>query len=369
MSMFDHHNIMRSWRHTPRDTKSKVSEFLTAAGRRYILGRNEHAAALLNTIDVDGVIDDFSEPGTVWNGCPVLKGDEVPTRAIVVNCSTSISPVSAARRLASLNIKGVLPYADLCRIYPERFPLPSFVKETREDLEQNVSHWQELANSLADQESRRVLDDVLQFRMTGDYRVMNGHSVRIREQYFEDFLNLTKGEIFVDAGGFDGDTTEEFCKRCPDYGKVLFFEPSIDNLSKARIRLKGLRDIQFLDMGLSDVAGVLSFDPDVGSASAVNESGSHQICVTTLDMQVQEAVSLIKMDLEGWELKALAGSRKHIAEDHPKLAIAVYHHSSDFWKVFDFVMQNRNDYSVYLRHYTEGWSETVMYFISTEEGK
>ena len=69
------------------------------------------------------------------------------------------------------------------------------------------------------------------------------------------------------------------------------------------------------------------------------------------------------MDLEGWELKALAGAKKHILEDHPKLAIAVYHHPSDFWRVFEFVISLRQDYKIFLRHYTESWTETIMYFV------
>lgn len=66
-------------------------------------------------------------------------------------------------------------------------------------------------------------------------------------------------------------------------------------------------------------------------------------------------LTFIKIDLEGWELKALYGAVRHIAEDHPKLAISVYHHAGDFWRI-------RDDYQVFLRHYTEGWSESVMYF-------
>jgi hypothetical protein len=134
-------------------------------------------------------------------------------------------------------------------------------------------------------------------------------------------------------------------------------------MERARARLGGLRSISFIESALSDAEGSLSFVPDAGSASAVGGSGSCRIPATTLDIRVQEAVSFIKMDLEGWELKALEGARRHLLEDYPKLAIAVYHHPGDFWRIFEFVKALRPDYRVYLRHYTEGWSETVMYFV------
>jgi hypothetical protein len=85
--------------------------------------------------------------------------------------------------------------------------------------------------------------------------------------------------------------------------------------------------------------------------------------VTTLDIKIKEEVSFIKMDIEGWELKALSGCKDHIINDKPKLAIAVYHNSNDFHQIPNYILSLNPDYDLYLRHYTEGWSETVMYFV------
>ena len=333
------------------------------AGRRYLLGRNEHSESLSKVIDIDGFVDDFADSGTVWNGKPVVKGNEVPKNGIIVNCSMSISPISAQRRIESLEITGVIAYSDLCNVYPERFSLPVFVLKTREDVRKNHSKWKILSESLADDESKKVLDDLLSYRLTAVYSSMQSYTVRLNEQYFESFLELGDGEIFVDAGGFDGDTSQEFCKRYPAYDKVYIFEPSMNNIANARERLKDYRSIEFIQLGLSDSNGTLWFNPDAGSASSVSESGSCKIGVTTLDQQIEGKVTFIKMDLEGWELKALGGSIRHILEDHPKLAISVYHDPSDFWRIFEFVFSVRPDYKTYLRHYTEGWSETVLFFV------
>jgi hypothetical protein len=69
------------------------------------------------------------------------------------------------------------------------------------------------------------------------------------------------------------------------------------------------------------------------------------------------------MDLEGWEVQALTGARRHISEHRPKLAISVYHRASDFWRIPQLILGFCAQYDIYLRHYTEGWSESVMYFI------
>ena len=337
-------------------------------GQRYLFGRNEHSAALAKIFSIAGFVDDFTVE-TVWHGKPVVKSEAVPNEAIIVNCVMCIRPVSAFNKIKHLRTRGALNYADLFRVFPDRVPCPKFVEDSIADFNSNRTKWFLLRNALADGQSRQILDDLLNYRLTGDLACMAGYSVRPSDQYFEEFLNLNAGEVFVDCGGFDGDTSEEFCRRCPDYGKVYLFEPSAKNIQRARTRLSGLRSIEFIDKGLSDVGGVLGFDPDSGSASAVSESGSCQIKVTTLDGEVREKVSFVKMDLEGWEMKALLGSRRHILQDYPKLAICVYHHPSDFWRLFEFVIGVRSDYKVYLRHYTEGWSETVMYFVpSTQVG-
>lgn len=53
----------------------------------------------------------------------------------------------------------------------------------------------------------------------------------------------------------------------------------------------------------------------------------------------------------------------HILKDYPKLAICCYHKFDDLWKIPEQVLAMRDDYSIYLRHYTNGLHETVMYFI------
>jgi hypothetical protein len=45
------------------------------------------------------------------------------------------------------------------------------------------------------------------------------------------------------------------------------------------------------------------------------------------------------------------------------LAIAVYHRAADFRTVWRYARSLHPDYRVYLRHYTQGWSETVMFFV------
>ncbi|PLK48669.1 FkbM family methyltransferase [Uliginosibacterium sp. TH139] len=334
----------------------------SAQAKRYVIGRNEQSAAVAALLRLDGLIDDFAINRVPWNGLPLIRLNELPQNAIVLNCSTSISPISVLGNLQRAGINRVLNYADLVEASNAALDWPDFVLKMRADYAEHVGDWFALFGLLEDEISRQVLLDTMCYRVSAQPDYMTGYSVRLRDQYFEGFMQYRE-EVFVDAGGFDGDTTEEFCTRYPDYHAVHLFEPSSANIAAARARLVGRERVHFVQRGLSDQTGVLHFNPDAGSASAVSDAGSESIEVDTLDAMLPGPVSFIKMDLEGWELQALTGARLHIVQDHPKLAIAVYHAAADFRVLPAYIRSLRQDYRMFLRHYTEGWSETVMYFL------
>ncbi len=328
----------------------------------YFFGRNDLSARLSEIINTDGFIDDYEPSGSYWHEKPVFSLDQIRRDAVIVNCVINSRPRTALFRIREAGFLHVLSYSDLCRALPDLVPLPDFVAHTRADIAAHPEKWRKVYECLADFESREVFDDVLRYRLTADQSALDKYSFRPQDQYFEDFMDFDR-EIFVDAGGFDGDTTEQFCLRYPNYQKVYLFEPSSKNISLAKKQLANFNSIEFIEKGVSNEEGTLYFNSNEGSASAVSAVGDCTINVTTIDLYLHEKVSFIKMDLEGWEINALKGAKNHIVRDHPKLAIAVYHHPSDIWGIFDFINSLRCDYQVFLRHYTESWTETVMFFV------
>jgi FkbM family methyltransferase len=329
---------------------------------RFLIGRNTEAKNLLKQFHFDGLIDDYANPGLKWEGLSVYKMIDVPPDSLVMNCVTSIAPVNVEIALRKAGLTHIVSIADLISSHTwNEQEWPAFVRTQRDDYKKHHQIWKNLFDQLQDPESKQTLLDVLRFRLTADARYMQNYQVRLTEQYFENFLNLSD-EVFVDAGGFDGDTTEQFCLRAPNYKRVYFFEPSEKNLAAARKRLASWPKIEFRALGLSDQEGELCFNAESGSACSISEEGTEKITVTTLDQNVQEPVSLIKMDLEGWEPYALNGCKQQIIRNTPKLAIAVYHHAAHFRDVFNYVLDLQPAYHVRLRHYTQGWSETVMFF-------
>ncbi|MDE3271243.1 FkbM family methyltransferase [Pseudoalteromonas sp. G4] len=351
--------FLEDWNNGASKLPKKFEDFLDLD--IYAFGINEQSQSLAEAVSLKGYIDDFTSEEE-HNGQPIIKLENLATNKndfIVINCVLNAKPRTAIKRLESVGIKNFFNYSELNKAYKE-ISLPEFVEQTRSSLLNRGSEWVELYDRLNDNASRKVLKDVLRYRVSGDPSLLSEYDFRPKDQYFEDFMEYSE-EVFVDAGGFTGDTTEEFCLRYPDYKKVYLFEPNPNNLKLAKERLTNFSDIEFIEKGVSDTETVLRFFED-GSASIVSDNGDISIPVVPIDSAIKSEISLIKMDLEGWESHALKGAEKHILEDHPKLAIAVYHHPNDFLDLSKQILNIRDDYDIYLRHYTESWIETIMYF-------
>lgn len=58
------------------------------------------------------------------------------------------------------------------------------------------------------------------------------------------------------------------------------------------------------------------------------------------------------MDIEGAEQDGLKGAQEIITNQHPKLAISMYHKLDDMWKIPQYIKQLCPDYKLYARHHT-----------------
>jgi len=330
---------------------------------RYILGRNKNAMNLLSAVEIDGFIDDFTNL-TEWLDKPVFKSTGIVNKqeSIVVSCSLAIYPHTAIKNLFNAGFTNVLDYPTLTK-YTDKNLVVEFVDDAQKDIEHNLEKYNYIFSRMKENESKKVYSDLINFRKNKDLSYLLAYKVDQIGQYFEDFLDFKDNEVFVDAGGYDGQTSIEFIKLCPTYKSIYIFEPSKENLAFAERNLKDFKNVNFISKGLSNQKDTLRFDTDSGSASSISENGTIEIEVDTLDSLVNEKVTFIKMDIEGAEAFAIEGMKNHILNDYPKMAISVYHKVDDLWKIPEQILAIRDDYDIYIRHYTEGTDETVMFFI------
>ena len=109
----------------------------------------------------------------------------------------------------------------------------------------------------------------------------------------------------------------------------------------------------------------LYFTAESGGSSRVADNGTDKIYVDSLDNILQgKAVSFIKMDIEGAELKALYGCKNTLMKYKPKLAICVYHKIDDIVEIPLYLHDVVPEYIFYMRHYLVRANETVLYAVT-----
>lgn len=197
--------------------------------------------------------------------------------------------------------------------------------------------------------------------------VSAGRVYLAEQQYFEDFIKYDEGETFIDAGVLDLYTSLRFAEECKkrhisNY-KVYAFEPDVKSYERC-ITIKEEHpemDITLVNKGLWSSDTILHFQTTGGGNAKVAEEGVDQIAVVSLDSYIKEKVTFIKMDIEGAELEALKGCQNLIKKYRPKLAISAYHRKKDIIEIPEFIMNLVPDYHFYLRHYSSGFAETVLY--------
>jgi hypothetical protein len=70
--------------------------------------------------------------------------------------------------------------------------------------------------------------------------------------------------------------------------------------------------------------------------------------------------TVIKADIEGWELIMLQGS-KNILKSKPKLAISIYHTPLDYYKIAEYIFSLELGYKFAVRCHSNTFEDTVLY--------
>jgi FkbM family methyltransferase len=327
----------------------------------YVLSRNKFAQQVAQAVTVRAFIDDFTDE-KVFLDRPVIRMTDLPSECIVVSCVVAGNALIVLDRLKSAGAQHVIDYFTLARLAPDVFGPVDYCTGNRQDILENAPRYQWVYNLLADDISRQTFAKVVQFRLSMDLNHMQGFSMAMYRQYIENFLPQSAGDVFVDGGGYDGQTTLQFAAWSKAYRRIHYFEPLPDMMEISRSNLAALRDVRFVQKGLFSRNDRLRFDA-AGPGSSLSPTGQTEIDVVRLDDEVQEPITFLKLDIEGAEYEALLGAAAHIRSDTPTMAVCIYHNQQDFWRIPFQVLQYNDRYNLYVRHYSEGVNETVMFFV------
>lgn len=208
----------------------------------------------------------------------------------------------------------------------------------------------------------------LGFPQSNIYYSLEGYIRTMFGNIYFDLPELIKSgeEVFIDAGGANGDTTLEFMEWCNhDYEKVYAFEPTKDGYFVMQEKFRSNPKVEVFPYGLWNKDTSLKFH--TGSnivGSRITDLGNDTIEVKSLDNILQgRKATFIKMDIEGSELEALMGAKDTIQRYRPKLAISLYHKPEDIITIPSYIKELIPDYKLYLRHHSNTKWDFVLYAI------
>ncbi len=158
-------------------------------------------------------------------------------------------------------------------------------------------------------------------------------------QTIEYIINNCKQGDIVHAGTYFGDFLPALSKSISTNAKVWAFEPNPENYCCAKITLEinHIRNIVLTNAGLGDQQQTLAFQTKDakgralgGASKIVSEktdglNDTEHVQITTVDDTVgmERNVSIIQLDVEGYEKQALIGSLKTIQRCLPIIILEV----------------------------------------------
>ncbi|MBE6786919.1 MAG: FkbM family methyltransferase [Ruminococcaceae bacterium] len=255
------------------------------------------------------------------------------------------------------NIKKIASEQEL---YAPEVPVIGGGLFTMEYYKQNLDKFEFVRSKFADEISIKTFDNILKYKLSGKIEYLFDCETDQNNPY-QTFLRL-ENENFIDLGAYNGDTALDFSNRCPDYRQITAIEPDKKTFKKLQANTQNLKNITLINACVSNKCGALPFSAKGGRNSSISSEGDMLQCITVDSLNTN--ATFIKMDVEGEEIGAIEGAKQTILNYKPKMLISAYHRTDDFIKIPQAVLNIRDDYKIYMRHfkYLPAW-DTNFYFI------
>lgn len=212
-------------------------------------------------------------------------------------------------------------------------------------------------NMLADEESRRIYDNVILYKLTGKISYLF-EAESEKDEVFE-LLRAKDFKSYADLGAYNGDTLRELLKTSPHLKKAYAMEPDPRNFKKLDAFCSAYEGkVQLIPVNAAawseDTSLTFGNEGNRNSGIFVQNKTAKavEISARSIDSVLSgEKVDYIKYDVEGAEREALLGSSNTIAQYRPALLVSAYHKSDDIFALPLLVKQLCPDYRLYYRRY------------------
>lgn len=231
---------------------------------------------------------------------------------------------------------------------------------------ENCDKIQQVYDSLADDLSREVYANIINFKISGDIKYLSEITTP-KSEIYKNIIKPHMNETYVDLGAYNGDTIRELLEYTRNqYGAIYALEPDKKNFKKLMKYVDTMPPhIYAYNAAAWCVDCQLPFSSKAGRQSSISASSENMVSALSVDsILAKKPATIIKMDVEGFEREAIWGASQTIAKFSPKLMVALYHRNEDIFELPLLIRLINPNYKLYIRHqlYIPAW-ETNLYAI------
>lgn len=326
------------------------------------------------------VEDESNKQGKRIYGMDVFSHEKLESE----NAEEVIIVITAAHHNKDV-LKTIKMINSAFKVYVAKILVNELLECAAVDLYDHQEEIKKVCDLLYDDVSKRVYTEVVNRRMQYGEEDFSDLIIPGDMQYMipDIFGNkVPQNEIFIDCGAYTGDTLKHFVDvfDCT-VKKIYAFECSKKQLEELNLFVEQSKnrkycpEIVVMPYGVSDREETLEFyntkDPGAcfitenrsDAKEFLYNSSIEYIKTITLDQVIPESekITLIKMDIEGSEYRALSGARKIIIKDKPRLAISIYHSGEDYYRIPLLLKEMVPEYKFMVRHHKKNRYDTDLY--------
>ena len=290
-------------------------------------------------IAVGGVFasDGFAR-GNLFHGMPVRTWSDVKAEFGAENVIVLLS-FGTSRPEVMENILRIRSEAEL---YAPDVPAFGDTLFTRAFYEENIEAFSAARALLSDAESRRIFDNILSYKLSGDI----GYLLDAESDEGEIWENIIHPESIcaaADLGAYNGDTVRQLLEKGlpktvwamePDARNYKKLEAYAESEARARVIPVNAGAWNKEETLFFDKSGNRNASFEVNRSQSLSDRPAKMVEVKALplDLVLQgQRVDYIKYDVEGSEREALDGSQKTLIAHSPTLLVSLYHRSEDLF--------------------------------------
>ena len=291
-------------------------------------------------IPVGGIFasDGFAR-GNLFHGMPVRTWSDVKAEFGAENVIVLLSFGTSRPEV----LENVLRIRQEAELYAPDVPAFGDTLFTRTFYEEHMEEFLAVRNLLSDEESRRIFDNILSYKLSGDIGFLLD-SESDEDEIWQEIIHPETIRAAADLGAYNGDTIRRLLEKGENIQTVWAMEPDGRNYKKLEAYAEGEMRARVIPVnaGAWNEETILFFDKSGNRNASFEKNRSQTLADRPLKVAEVKALPLdsvldgarvdyIKYDVEGSEREALDGSCKTLAEHSPTLLVSLYHRSEDLF--------------------------------------